>query len=147
MLNNGLRSQSIGDFSGIKSINDKFYLTHFVFQWLFFFTIVLLMVNIINGIIVDTFQQLREENNKKVYDHDNICYICNLDRSSFEIVNINFNRHKKLEHNLKNYLFYLLKINFCNELDLNSLDSFVKNAISENRMDFFPLHKSLSLEK
>jgi hypothetical protein len=146
MLNNGIRSQSIGDFSSIKSIKDKYYLAHFIFQWIFFFSVILLMINIINGIIVDTFQQLREENNKKVDDNNNICYICNLDRSAFEIVGINFIKHKKEDHRLTNYLFYLLKLNLVYEHDLNSMDSYVLKAIRENRMDFFPIFQSSALK-
>ena len=145
MMNHGIRSQSIGDFSNVKSIKDKYYLIHFLFQWIFFFTVILLMINIINGIIVDTFQQLREENNKKYDDNNNICYICNLDRSAFEIVGINFYQHKQEEHSLTNYLFYLLKIHLVYEHDLNSLDSYVLNAIRENRIDFFPIFQSTSL--
>lgn len=38
------------------------------------------MINILFGIIIDTFAQLRD--NKKEIDEDmkNICFICNLDR-------------------------------------------------------------------
>ena len=106
---------------------------------------VLIMVNIINGIIVDTFQQLREENNQKIDDNLNICYICNINRSMFEIMGINFQQHREEDHSLNNYIYYLMKIHLVDEHDLNSLDLFVKNAIRQNRMDFFPIFKSLSL--
>lgn len=145
MINNGLRSQTIGDFSNFKSIKDKYYLVHFIFQWIFFFVVILLLLNIVNGIIVDTFQELREENNKNLDDKENVCYICNLNRSVFEIAGINFQKHRNEEHFLNNYIYYLLKLNLSNEYNLNSLESYVLNAIKENRMDFFPIETSISM--
>jgi|LauGreDrversion4_2_1035121.scaffolds.fasta_scaffold244732_2 hypothetical protein len=145
MLNNGLRAQTIGDFSNLKSIKDKYYFVHFIFQWLFFFVVILLLINIINGIIVDTFQELREENNKRLDDKENVCYICNLDRSAFEIAGINFLKHTREEHFLTNYIYYLLKIHLINEQELTSLESYVLDAIKDNRIDFFPIEKSISM--
>ena len=78
MLYNGIRRRSIGDFSNIKAHDDPFYWGYFIFGWIFFFSVMLILINVVNGIIVDTFQQLREEHNKKVDDNLNICYNCNL---------------------------------------------------------------------
>ena len=147
MLNNGIRSGSIGDFSNIKAQDDPYYWGYFLFGWIFFFSVMLIMINVVNGIIVDTFQQLREEHNKKVDDNLNICYSCNHNRSVFEIVGKNFEEHMTKDHSLSNYFYYLLKIHLVDEQDLNSLDFYVLNAVRENRFDFFPIEKSLSLNK
>lgn len=41
-------------------------------------------MNIIFGIIIDTFAALRDEKNMKDNDENNKCFICGLDRGAFE---------------------------------------------------------------
>jgi len=46
---------------------------------------------------------------------------------------------------LTNYIYYLLKIHLINEQELTSLESYVLDAIKDNRIDFFPIEKSISM--
>ncbi len=105
------------------------------------------MLNIINGIIVDTFQALREQNNEKEYVRENVCYICSIKRSKFEVKGLNFAEHQIIEHNILNYFHYIIKIQKTDEHDLNSMDFQVLNFIRESRTDFFPVKKAISLHK
>jgi len=122
MLNNGIRTEGLGDFSTIKSFKDVFYISHFIFGWIFFFTVIQILLNIINGIIVDTFQEIREKNNKKEYDRSNVCYICHLDRSTFEVGGVSFSVHGAHDHSLLNYLHYIIGLFLENENNLNAID-------------------------
>jgi inositol 1,4,5-triphosphate receptor type 1 len=106
----------------------------------------LIILNIINGIIVDTFQALREQNNKKDDILNNFCYICSLERAEIEIKGINYEKHIMKDHFISNYLHYLIKIQGTDEHDLNSLDSEVLKAIKEFKTDFFPNKKAKALE-
>lgn len=103
-------------------------------------------MNVINGIIVDTFQELREENNAKAYDQQHVCYICNLERPNFEIQGLKFEEHVEKDHKFINYLHFFLKIHLTDEHDLNSLDFYVLNAIRKKRLDFFPIKRCLSMK-
>ena len=148
MFNYGIRSGGIGDFSSYKSYEDKKnYWGNFIFNWIFYFSIVLIMINIVNGIIVDTFQALREESSLKFEALNNICFICSLKRSKFEINGLNYAKHTNNEHNLQNYFHYLIKVKSSVENDLNSLDYQVLNDMKEEKFDFFPIKKAISLEK
>ena len=144
LLNLGVRSGSIG--FQMKSADDRTYWSEFLFEWVFFFSIILIMLNIINGIIVDTFQALREQNNVKDDVLHNVCYICSHNRSIFEMNGINFNHHREKEHSILNYYHYLIKVTLTDEQDLNSLDSMVLKSFNEHKADFFPVNSSLSLE-
>ena len=145
LINYGIRTGSGIEF-GIKKISDKGYIKEFLFGWMFYFIIMLIILNIVNGIIVDTFQALREQNNKKEDILENFCYVCSLERSVFEIKGINYEKHILNDHYIKNYFDYLIKIQRIDEYDLNSLDSQVLQAIKENRTDFFPNKKAKALE-
>ena len=99
-----------------------------------------------SGIIVDKFQDLREKNNELYEEKENVCFICSLHRSNFEIKGIDFEYHQQHEHNIGNYFHYLMKINRTDEHDLNSIDFQVYNAFQQKKIEFFPIKKAKSLE-
>jgi len=39
-----------------------------------------IMINIVVGIIIDTFGVLREQSNERIEDMENYCFICGIDR-------------------------------------------------------------------
>ena len=68
------------------------------------------MINVVSGIIIDTFGSLREEFKQLQEDLENICFICGLDKDTIEKntdSNMNFEIHKKEEHNIWNYIFFI----------------------------------------
>ena len=130
----------------MKRITDPHYYSEFIFEWVFYFVIVLVFLNAINGIIVDTFQSLREEANELYEIKMNICFICSLKRGIFERIGLDFEAHKEREHNILNYFHYLLKILNTDEQELNSLDYQVLLSFRQTRTDFFPMKTSLSID-
>lgn len=50
----------------------------------FFAVIVLILMNVLFGIIVDSFGALREEKNFQQDDSINLCFVCNLKRDMFD---------------------------------------------------------------
>ena len=143
LFNYGIRSGSLG--LPLKKIEEKQYWSEFIFDWVFYFILILIMLNIINGIIVDTFQALREQNNEKEHVKNNVCYICSIDRSKFEMKGVDYDYHLQKEHNILNYFHYIIKVLRTFEQDLNSMDFEVLKAIKASSTDFFPVKKALSL--
>lgn len=80
-INDGLRGGGIGDVLPKPSIYDpaKFY-GSFIFELAFFFVVIILILNMIFGIILDTFAALRDTNAEKEEDINNFCFICSLHR-------------------------------------------------------------------
>ena len=122
----------------MKSINSPGYFTEFLIEWLFYFLIILVMLNIINGIIVDTFQEQREKNNIRNDAKINRCFICHHDRQYIEKNGINSSFHMKVVHSYKSYFDYLISIQKQNKLDLNSLDYEIWKKMENEKTDFFP---------
>ena len=58
--------------------------TRFAFDNLFNVILVILVVEIISGIIIDTFGALREEHNKITDSIENKCMICGKNRDTIE---------------------------------------------------------------
>ena len=130
-----------------KTILQPGFWSEFVYNWVFYFIVILIILNIINGIIVDKFQDLREHNNQINEEKTSVCFICSLHESTFVKKAIDFANHVKSEHCIRNYYCYFLKILRTNEHDLNSIDFQVYNSIKDNRLEFFPIKKAISLLK
>ena len=144
LFNYGIRAGGVP--FNIKIESQVGFYSEFLYSWVFYFIIILIVLNIINGIIVDTFQALRENANETEEEKSNVCFICSLHRSDFEIKGIDFEFHTNTEHKIENYFNYLLKVQRTDEHDLNSIDFQVFNSIKQHKIEFFPIKKAKSLE-
>ena len=96
------------------------------------------------GVIVSFFSEIREEDNFKENDIKNNCFICNIDRATFERNKIKFEDHKKLEHNIKLYIRFLVGLKLVNEKDLDAEQSYIVNCIKKEEIKVFPVGASSS---
>lgn len=62
------------------------------------------MLKLIFGIIIDTFQELRAENQMLEEDNQNRCFTCGIQRDVFERQGHDFEQHIFHDHNLWHYL-------------------------------------------
>ena len=77
----------------------------------FFIIIKIIWLNILFGIIVDTFAQLREQKSFIIEDKKNKCFICNYDRFTFDKNSEGgFERHIAKDHNLWFYVYYIVHL-------------------------------------
>ncbi len=127
----------------MKSFNSYGYWGEFALNWLFYLTLILIMLNAINGIIVDTFQQLREESIERESQKNNICFICALKRSYFDFRGESYEFHIKEQHRISNYFYYLIGLKLTNKYDLSSAGTYVLECLDERKTDFFPIKQCL----
>lgn len=103
------------------------------------------MLNVFNGIIVDTFQEIRMYKESKQKFDDNQCYICGLSKLDFEKKGKSYENHLKNVHGLMDYFYYFIQMHEKSEFDLNSNESEVQDCIHQNDTMFFPLARSSDL--
>lgn len=147
-FNLGVRSGGgIGDLLGMRPFSDDLGL--FWMRWIgdmiFYITVILLLLNMVNGVIVSTFSQIREENNANLEDTNNKCFICSIDRVEFEKKKISFKDHNENEHNTKTYIFYLVWLKLINEKDLDADQSFIMDCIKKDEISCYPVKRSSTL--
>ena len=84
MADIGLRSGGgIGDATlPITYDNNEMFFVKFAFDCSFHILVIIVMVNILFGIIIDTFAQLRDLKQSIDLDMRNICFICSIDRNT-----------------------------------------------------------------
>ncbi len=64
-------------------------------------------LNLILGIVVDTFGELRTDRAEKLADIKGTCFICSLPAHSFDTSPGKFAGHVKNEHNMWDYIYYV----------------------------------------
>mmetsp|Transcript_11845 Transcript_11845/g.18237 ORF Transcript_11845/g.18237 Transcript_11845/m.18237 type:complete len:236 (-) Transcript_11845:34-741(-) len=150
-LDKGMRNGGgIGDITEPIHFNDETekYLFKLVHDASFQIIINIICLNIIFGIIVNTFAQLRDEKSKNDNDMHNNCYICNFERMIFDKNSEGgFERHIAKDHNLWQYSYYIVHLDAKDSSDYNGLESVVKEKLDEEDISWVPRSKALCLQK
>ena len=68
----------------------------------------MIFLNIVSGIIIDTFSTLRDELTERNYDRKNICHICGMNRFSVQKLNNDFKVHREFNHDVWAYVWFLV---------------------------------------
>jgi len=114
----------------------------------FMMIIIVLFFNIIFGIIIDTFAGLRDEKATMEDDMRNVCFICGQDRQSIDKDSEEgFVHHIKKEHNLWQYVFFIIHLQTKDETDYNGTESFIADKLNQEDISWFPFNKAICLEK
>jgi len=123
-------------------------------QWLsdftYFLIVIVMLLNIIFGIIIDTFSSLRADKLKRSTDTLEVCFICSIDKQVFDRASDEpdgFQNHIKLDHNMWNYLYYIFLLWEQDRDDDDGLEQFVRRAIEANEIVWFPLNKAIRLDQ
>lgn len=75
----------------------------------------------------------------------NKCYICDISREVFEKDAKSFENHVRYEHNLWNYLYYIVFLKSKPKLDYNGTESYIYKKIKSDDLSWFPMNRAMSL--
>ncbi|OQR90294.1 hypothetical protein ACHHYP_05646 [Achlya hypogyna] len=110
----------------------------------FFIIVITLVLNLIQGIIIDAFTAVREASENKLLLRRQQCVVCNRPRSVIEAQGMelglmnSFARHTEIKHNLWHYFFFIKYLNAKDETDMNGMESFVFDKIKTKDMSWVP---------
>ena len=103
--------------------------------------------NIVKGIVLDTFNDIKEKSEFKEQDQAEICFMCGLDQKVFAraIDRDAFPAHIEVDHNPWNYIYYMIFIWEQDKDDDDGLEYYIRHMIEDNDLSWFPLNKSIRL--
>ncbi|KAE8585800.1 hypothetical protein XENTR_v10021457 [Xenopus tropicalis] len=87
---------------------DEYELYRVVFDITFFFFVIVILLAIIQGLIIDAFGELRDQQEQVKEDMETKCFICGIGSDYFDTTPHGFENHTLEEHNLANYMFFLM---------------------------------------
>lgn len=100
--------------------------------------LILVLLNIIFGIIIDTFAELSEEQHEMDHDMHEKCFICGEAKASLEKKSVDFHKHTQDEHSIWNYVDYLIMLKFVDAQETNAINSNVIEMVNEKKIAWFP---------
>jgi len=109
-----------------------------------FYVVNIILMNVIFGIIIDTFSELRAEKNVQQLDIQNVCFICNIHRNDFERIGVDMRKHRS-DHWMWNYLKYMTYIWLKPADDTNGLEDYVSLCMKQKKIDWFPINRARDL--
>ncbi|KAK3699926.1 hypothetical protein QZH41_016593, partial [Actinostola sp. cb2023] len=129
-LNQGLRNGGgIGDVLRRPSSTEKMFAGRVIYDLLFFFVVIIIVLNLIFGVIIDTFADLRSEKQTKDEVLKNTCFICGLDRSAFDNKSVSFEEHIKHQHNMWHYLYFIVLLKVKDPTEFTGPESYAMQMI------------------
>nr|XP_046257248.1 ryanodine receptor 2 isoform X2 [Scatophagus argus] len=118
---------------------DEFEVERIVFDITFFFFVIVILLAIIQGLIIDAFGELRDQQEQVKEDMETKCFICGIGSEYFDKVPHGFETHTLQEHNLANYLFFLMYLINKDETEHTGQESYVWKMYQERSWEFFPV--------
>mmetsp|Transcript_19552 Transcript_19552/g.58269 ORF Transcript_19552/g.58269 Transcript_19552/m.58269 type:complete len:2305 (+) Transcript_19552:63-6977(+) len=119
-----------------------------LFDLSFFILITIIGLNVVFGIIVDTFSELRDEKQQIQEAMNSECFICSRKAHEFDRYGTPFVEHVKKEHHQWNYLYYMLYLQDLDHTDYDSNQQYFADALkNETESAVFPINKARCLAK
>ena len=119
----------------------------FFFDLSFFIIVRLILLNVIAGIIIDTFSDLRDELTARNTEFNNVCDICGINRWKLEQKAVDFDDHIKNVHNKWKYLFFMIRLTLGNKRDYSGVEFHVLDCYMKNDFTWIPTEMYLSKDE
>ena len=114
-----------------------------VYDLTFFLIVITILLNIIFGIIIDTFAQLRDAKTDTDDDIKNTCFICNIDRQVLDRdTEEGFDEHITRDHSVWQYLNFIIHLLSIDTSELNGTESYILALYEVGDHTWFPMGKS-----
>eukprot|EP00854_Cymbomonas_tetramitiformis_P022814 gene22814-27564_t len=121
----------------------------FVFDSLFFVAVIIVLLNVIFGIIIDTFSELREQKIERLRDTYETCFVCGIDCADFNKASDSsvggFTAHYRTEHNMWAYFYFLVHLWEQDKDDDDGLELFVRTKLQQKDPSWFPIGQAMGL--
>ena len=116
-------------------------------QFSYYIIVITILLNVIFGIIIDTFGQLRTDAAAKRASMENVCFICGVDRFTFDTQGGGFRRHVTEDHNMWSYLYMIVHLREKEPTEYNGWEQYVADKMNARDTSFFPLNHAIVLKE
>ncbi|OUC45124.1 hypothetical protein D917_02008, partial [Trichinella nativa] len=110
-----------------------------LFDMTFHFFIIIILLAIMQGLIIDAFGDLRDQQESAQDKLESNCFICDIGKDFFERLPHGFDHHTTKEHNLAYYLFFLMHLINKDDTEYTGQETYVWELYEKRCWDFFPV--------
>ena len=104
----------------------------------FFFIVKMVFLNLIAGIIIDTFGEMRDRMDEREKDAESVCFICGLSKWQVEKKGQEFKKHIKNVHEKWQYLYFMSRLESENKSNLSGTEYYVYMKYQDDDTSWFP---------
>lgn len=116
----------------------------------FYLSLNLILLNVVFGIIIDTFGEMRADRDARFKDTTETCFICSIEKQVFDRESDlpeGFKRHIKNEQNMWNYLYFIIYLNEQDKDDDDGLEWYIRRCVEMGDLAWFPIKKAMCLNQ
>eukprot|EP01006_Ploeotia_vitrea_P066573 TRINITY_DN95260_c0_g1_i1.p2 TRINITY_DN95260_c0_g1~~TRINITY_DN95260_c0_g1_i1.p2 ORF type:complete len:274 (+),score=151.36 TRINITY_DN95260_c0_g1_i1:768-1589(+) len=113
----------------------------------FFFLINILIVSLITAIIIDTFSEMRSKKDRLEEQIENHCFVCGIDRETFDFHGHGFKSHCHEDHYMWNYVYLRKYLRDKVFTELTGQEQYLHRMFAERNINFLPVKRALVLEE
>ena len=120
----------------------------YLLDLMYYLVVLIVLLNVVFGIIIDTFGDLRSKKEERERDINERCFICGTDKLTFDRSYDGpegFKQHVKEEHNMWSYLYFIIRIWELDRDEDDGLELRVRKCLETNDISWFPMNKALCL--
>jgi len=159
MKNNGI-SGLVRDVAGVDTYPTSLFhngdiLANVFMDLSFFILVIFVLAAILNGVIVDTFGEMRDAGDVDAARLRDECFICGLVSDDFKPTRIDLETHRIADHNIINYIFLVMTLQRKNDSVALSVpgprlwtaqELFVADSLTMGDTEFFPRKDTLAVQ-
>ena len=140
-------------------------------DYMYFFVVIVVLLNVVFGVIIDTFASLRENLMQKGILIRKFCFICGIPSETFDRAKASaasrssgdesgagaddddkkdqsgWSFHYHHDHNMWNYAYFMISLKEQDKDDDDGLELFVRHAMDDEDVEWFPKTVAMSLNK
>jgi hypothetical protein len=118
----------------------------FFFDNIYNIVVMIVLMGVVQGIIIDTFARLREEQEFCKTDMESKCFICGLSRDFIEKNTAKgFLYHKENDHNEWNYIMFIAYLLSKDPTEYSGIESYVREQIDKDELVWIPNQAALAI--
>ena len=139
VINYGIRmGGGMGEVTSYVSESSSRFEGKYMYNLTFFFLINMLALNMVFGIIIDSFGALREEETEREVYMNSYCMVCSIHKAEFEAAGVSFYRHIQVDHNIEDYIAFMIRL-LINQKNLSyDLDFSIYQLLLSQNVSWFP---------
>lgn len=118
-----------------------------VLSLMFFLTIQIICLNIVFGIIIDSFSETRDEKKERNDDLYNVCFVCGNSRAAFSNHGKSFDQHLEKDHKPWHYIYYIVHLQEKGFDELSGLETNVWNYFTTKKTKWIPIGQTKYLKQ
>lgn len=108
----------------------------------------LVLQALISGLIIDSFSAMRDENEEKLRDIQDKCFICSIMRDELEESGVDYKTHIGEEHFMWDYFKFMIYLDLKDPLSFSSAENYAYRCMQDRQMflQMMPINRSMTRE-